>query len=42
MTILCGAIAAVGLGRSWPLDTFLTALLGFSFRRGPVRSCSSG
>ena len=31
MTILCGAIAAVGLGRSWPLDTFLTALLGFSF-----------
>jgi hypothetical protein len=31
MTILCGAIAAVGLGRSWPLDTLLTALLGFSF-----------
>src|SRR5260370_35703838 len=31
MTILCGAIAAVGLGRSWPLDAFLTALLGFSF-----------
>ncbi len=27
MTILCGAIAAVGLGRSWPLDAFLTALL---------------
>ena len=26
-----GAIAEVGLGRSWPLDTFLTALLGFSF-----------
>jgi EmrB/QacA subfamily drug resistance transporter len=31
MTILCGAIAALGLGRSWPLDTVLTALLGFSF-----------
>ena len=31
MTILCGVIAVVGLGRSWPLDTFLTALLGFSF-----------
>ena len=31
MTILCGAIAAVGLRRAWPLDTFLTALLGFSF-----------
>jgi EmrB/QacA subfamily drug resistance transporter len=31
MTILCGVIAAVGLGRSWPLDTFLTALLGLSF-----------
>jgi hypothetical protein len=31
MTILCGAIAAVGLGRSWPLDTCLTAVLGFSF-----------
>ena len=25
MTVLCAAIAAVGLGRSWPLDTFLTA-----------------
>ena len=25
MTILCGAIAALGLGRSWPLDTVLTA-----------------
>jgi EmrB/QacA subfamily drug resistance transporter len=31
MTILCATIAAVGLGRSWPRDTFLTALLGFSF-----------
>jgi hypothetical protein len=31
MTILCGTIATVGLGRSWPLDTLLTALLGFSF-----------
>ena len=31
MTLLCGAIAALGLGRSWPLDTVLTALLGLSF-----------
>jgi hypothetical protein len=31
MTILCGAIAAVGLGRSLPLDTILTGLLGISF-----------
>ena len=31
MTILCGAIAAVGLGRSWPLDTLLTGCLGLSF-----------
>lgn len=31
MTLLCGAIAIAGLGRSWPLDTALTAVLGFSF-----------
>jgi hypothetical protein len=31
MTILCGAIAAAGLGRSLPLDTILTGLLGVSF-----------
>jgi multidrug resistance protein len=31
MTVLCGAIAVLGLGRSWPLDTLLTALLGLSF-----------
>lgn len=31
MTILCGAIAITGLGRSWPLDTLLTAVLGLSF-----------
>src|SRR5262249_55972880 len=31
MTISCGAIAISGLGRSWPLDTLLTAVLGLSF-----------
>ena len=31
MTILCAAIAVTGLGRSWPLDSLLTALLGISF-----------
>jgi EmrB/QacA subfamily drug resistance transporter len=31
MTIFCGAIAITGLGRSWPLDTVLTAVLGLSF-----------
>lgn len=31
MTLLCAAIAVAGLGRSWPLDTVLTALLGLSF-----------
>src|SRR5689334_14616068 len=31
MTVLCGAIAALGLGRSWPVDTALTAALGISF-----------
>ena len=31
MAICCAAIAAMGLGRSWPLDTLVTALLGFSF-----------
>jgi MFS family permease len=31
MTILCGIVAAAGLGRFWPLDTLLTALLGLSF-----------
>ena len=31
MTILCGVIAVVGLGRSWSLDTLLTAMLGLSF-----------
>jgi hypothetical protein len=31
MTLLCGAIAIAGLGRSWPLDTALTVVLGFSF-----------
>jgi EmrB/QacA subfamily drug resistance transporter len=31
MTLLCGALAVLGLGRSWPLDTLLTALLGLSF-----------
>jgi hypothetical protein len=31
MTILCGTIAAIGLGRFWPLDTLLTAALGLSF-----------
>jgi EmrB/QacA subfamily drug resistance transporter len=31
MTLFCGAIAVSGLGRSWPLDTLLTAVLGLSF-----------
>ena len=31
MTVLCGAIAVLALGRSLPLDTLLTALLGLSF-----------
>ena len=31
VAMLCGAIGIVGLGRSWPLDTLLTALLGVSF-----------
>ena len=31
MTILCAAIAEAGLGRLWPLDSVLTALLGISF-----------
>ncbi|MGC2201302.1 MAG: hypothetical protein WA633_14305 [Stellaceae bacterium] len=31
MTILCATIAITGLGRSLPLDTALTALLGISF-----------
>ena len=31
MTIFCGAIAAMGLGRSWLLDTLVTGLLGLSF-----------
>jgi EmrB/QacA subfamily drug resistance transporter len=31
MTLACGTIAVVGLGRSAPLDTALTAALGLSF-----------
>jgi hypothetical protein len=31
MTISCAVIAAIGLGRSWPLDTIVTAALGLSF-----------
>jgi EmrB/QacA subfamily drug resistance transporter len=31
MAVLCGTIALFGLGRWWPVDTFLTASLGFSF-----------
>jgi EmrB/QacA subfamily drug resistance transporter len=31
MTVVCGAIAATGLGSSLPLDTILTAILGLSF-----------
>jgi hypothetical protein len=31
MTILCATIAMTGLGRSWPVDTVLTASLGISF-----------
>jgi hypothetical protein len=31
MTILCATIAVLGLGRSWPLDTVLTAALRLSF-----------
>jgi EmrB/QacA subfamily drug resistance transporter len=31
MTIICATIALTGLGRSWALDTILTAALGLSF-----------
>ncbi len=31
MTIVCGTIAAIGLGQAWPLDTLLTAALGLAF-----------
>ena len=31
MATICGTIAALGLGLSWPLDTALTAGLGLSF-----------
>jgi EmrB/QacA subfamily drug resistance transporter len=31
MTIVCATIALTGLGRSWALDTLLTAVLGLSF-----------
>lgn len=31
MATICGTIAGLGLGRSWPLDTALTAGLGLSF-----------
>jgi hypothetical protein len=31
MTVLCGTIAANGLGQWWPLDTLLTGALGLSF-----------
>jgi EmrB/QacA subfamily drug resistance transporter len=31
MTLICATIALTGLGRSWALDTILTAALGLSF-----------
>ena len=31
VTIVCATLAVLGLGRSWSLDTLLTALLGLSF-----------